>query len=67
MDYFLSEEINKGITEAVCVFFSDFSFFKFLPIIPKLIFQVDGAPWWLPVKGANWKNPEGPGSNLINR
>ncbi|XP_002155473.3 formylglycine-generating enzyme isoform X1 [Hydra vulgaris] len=44
MEYFLSEEVNKGITEAV-----------------------QGAPWWLPVKGANWKNPEGPGSNLINR
>ncbi|XP_032997074.1 formylglycine-generating enzyme [Lacerta agilis] len=25
------------------------------------------APWWLPVKGANWKHPEGPDSNISNR
>eukprot|EP00075_Anas_platyrhynchos_P034099 XP_027323352.1 formylglycine-generating enzyme isoform X1 [Anas platyrhynchos] len=28
---------------------------------------VAAAPWWLPVKGANWKHPEGPDSNIFNR
>lgn len=23
------------------------------------------APWWLPVKGASWRHPEGPDSNII--
>lgn len=25
---------------------------------------VAAAPWWLPVKGCNWKHPEGPDSNI---
>nr|XP_033782320.1 formylglycine-generating enzyme isoform X2 [Geotrypetes seraphini] len=28
---------------------------------------VAAAPWWLPVKGANWKHPEGPGSEIHER
>ncbi|XP_065844470.1 formylglycine-generating enzyme-like [Oscarella lobularis] len=33
--------------------------------IEKTITQaVAAAPWWLPVKGADWKSPEGPGSNI---
>ncbi|CAL8339295.1 unnamed protein product [Merluccius merluccius] len=28
---------------------------------------VAAAPWWLPVKGANWKNPEGPDSEITER
>ncbi|XP_035757292.1 formylglycine-generating enzyme isoform X4 [Egretta garzetta] len=28
---------------------------------------VAAAPWWLPVKGANWKHPEGPDSTISNR
>ncbi|XP_077386501.1 formylglycine-generating enzyme [Festucalex cinctus] len=28
---------------------------------------VAAAPWWLPVKGANWRRPEGPDSNIKNR
>ncbi|XP_029358571.1 formylglycine-generating enzyme [Echeneis naucrates] len=28
---------------------------------------VAAAPWWLPVKGANWKHPEGPDSVITNR
>ncbi|XP_078517787.1 formylglycine-generating enzyme [Lissotriton helveticus] len=28
---------------------------------------VAAAPWWLPVKGANWKHPEGPDSNIPER
>jgi formylglycine-generating enzyme len=26
-----------------------------------------GTPWWLPVPGANWRSPEGPGSTSGNR
>ncbi|OCT85736.1 formylglycine-generating enzyme [Xenopus laevis] len=28
---------------------------------------VAAAPWWLPVKGADWRHPEGPDSNILNR
>ncbi|KAG7215229.1 hypothetical protein INR49_022689 [Caranx melampygus] len=28
---------------------------------------VAAAPWWLPVKGANWKHPEGPDSHITDR
>lgn len=28
---------------------------------------VAAAPWWLPVKGANWKHPEGPDSDIKGR
>ncbi|KAM5232406.1 formylglycine-generating enzyme isoform 2-T2 [Hipposideros larvatus] len=28
---------------------------------------VAAAPWWLPVKGADWRHPEGPGSTLLHR
>ncbi|XP_028261919.1 formylglycine-generating enzyme [Parambassis ranga] len=28
---------------------------------------VAAAPWWLPVKGATWKHPEGPDSNITER
>ncbi|XP_055662262.1 formylglycine-generating enzyme isoform X2 [Falco peregrinus] len=31
------------------------------------ITEVAAAPWWLPVKGANWKHPEGPDSSISNR
>ncbi|XP_056293829.1 formylglycine-generating enzyme isoform X2 [Pseudoliparis swirei] len=27
---------------------------------------VAAAPWWLPVKGANWRHPEGPDSNITD-
>lgn len=26
-----------------------------------------GVPWWLPVKGAYWKQPEGPGTDISER
>ncbi|XP_038666683.1 formylglycine-generating enzyme isoform X4 [Scyliorhinus canicula] len=29
--------------------------------------EVAAAPWWLPVKGASWKHPEGPDSNITKR
>ncbi|CAN7937620.1 unnamed protein product [Ixodes hexagonus] len=28
---------------------------------------VAAAPWWLPVKGANWRHPEGPDSTISHR
>lgn len=28
---------------------------------------VAGSPWWLPVKGASWKEPEGKGTNIRER
>ncbi|XP_074813635.1 formylglycine-generating enzyme isoform X2 [Natator depressus] len=28
---------------------------------------VAAAPWWMPVKGANWRQPEGPDSNISKR
>ncbi|TDH14233.1 hypothetical protein EPR50_G00040750 [Perca flavescens] len=28
---------------------------------------VAAAPWWLPVKGANWRHPDGPDSNITDR
>ena len=28
---------------------------------------VKDAPWWLPVKGADWQHPEGPDSDLDQR
>ncbi|XP_036122794.1 formylglycine-generating enzyme isoform X2 [Molossus molossus] len=29
--------------------------------------EVAAAPWWLPVKGANWRHPEGPDSTVLHR
>uniref|UniRef100_A0A7N4P9S3 Sulfatase modifying factor 1 n=1 Tax=Sarcophilus harrisii TaxID=9305 RepID=A0A7N4P9S3_SARHA len=29
--------------------------------------EVAAAPWWLPVKGANWRHPEGPDSSILHR
>ncbi|XP_054450482.1 formylglycine-generating enzyme isoform X1 [Pteronotus mesoamericanus] len=28
---------------------------------------VAAAPWWLPVKGADWRHPEGPDSTVLHR
>ena len=29
--------------------------------------QLQGVPWWLHVEGADWRQPEGPGSDLTGR
>lgn len=29
--------------------------------------HVPETPWWLPVEGANWRHPEGPGSDVTSR
>ena len=28
---------------------------------------VKDAPWWVPIKEANWRHPEGPDSNVDSR
>jgi len=33
----------------------------------KITEAVEGASWWLPVSGANWRHPEGKGSTIENR
>ncbi|WP_314036556.1 formylglycine-generating enzyme family protein [Dietzia sp. CH92] len=32
-----------------------------------IVRQVPGAPWWLAVRGANWRRPDGPGSTVAGR
>jgi sulfatase modifying factor 1 len=32
-----------------------------------ILHRVDAAPWWLAVRGASWRRPEGPGSTLHTR
>ncbi|MYD43184.1 MAG: formylglycine-generating enzyme family protein [Gammaproteobacteria bacterium] len=48
--------------------------FVFAPFVAKRLRKnrlqsesVKVAPWWLAVRGANWRRPEGPGSNLNAR
>lgn len=46
--------------------------FVFHLLVPREIEEtiteaVEGAEWWLPVKGANWEHPEGPGTNVFSR
>ena len=33
----------------------------------EILGKAENAPWWLAIQGANWKNPEGPGSSIQNR
>ncbi len=33
-------------------------------VMPK---RISGAPWWRGVEGANWRTPEGPGSDITDR
>ncbi|MBD3276145.1 MAG: SUMF1/EgtB/PvdO family nonheme iron enzyme [Candidatus Marinimicrobia bacterium] len=46
-----------------------FVFFQFLnPETVQQVAQVaPEAPWWVPVEGAFWRQPEGPGTSIINR
>lgn len=47
--------------------------FVFWSHLPEQVFQqlvedtLPGAPWWCKVRGATWRAPEGPGSNLHSR
>jgi len=56
---------TKHVTEAETFGWS-FVFLHFIPneIQEKITQAVKGAEWWLPVEGATWRNPEGPGSDL---
>lgn len=48
------------------VFGDSFVFQLFLSktILKSITQAVKDAPWWVPVKGANWKHPEGEDSNI---
>ncbi|KAM4588288.1 formylglycine-generating enzyme isoform 2-T2 [Odontesthes bonariensis] len=37
------------------------------PVKTQITQAVAAAPWWLPVKAANWKHPEGPDSTITDR
>ncbi|XP_022073534.1 formylglycine-generating enzyme [Acanthochromis polyacanthus] len=37
------------------------------PVKSQITQAVAAAPWWLPVKGASWRHPEGPDSNITDR
>ncbi|XP_035771748.1 formylglycine-generating enzyme isoform X2 [Neolamprologus brichardi] len=37
------------------------------PVKSQVTQAVAAAPWWLPVKGASWRHPEGPDSNITDR
>jgi formylglycine-generating enzyme required for sulfatase activity len=39
------------------------------PDLPRshVLHQVDGTPWWVAVRGATWRAPEGPGSDVRHR
>lgn len=32
-----------------------------------ILHRVSGVPWWLAIKGANWRHPNGPGSNIEDK
>lgn len=32
-----------------------------------IVSVADGAPWWVAVRGASWRHPEGPGSGINDR
>ena len=32
-----------------------------------LVNRADGVPWWLAIHGADWRSPEGPGSDITRR
>lgn len=59
---------TRYITEAEC-FGSSFVFYLQVPESIRLAIRVvpGGLPWWLPVEGACWQRPEGPGSHIYDR
>jgi len=44
-------------------------FYQFInpKLAKEIIGKAENASWWLAIKGANWKKPEGPGSSNQNR
>jgi len=61
-------ESKKYITEAETFGNSFVADFYLSDAVKAGISQaVADAPWWLPVSGANWRHPEGEGSDIIAR
>lgn len=48
-------------------FGTSFVFAAFLPEHPRGARPVPATPWWYQVTGADWRRPEGPGSDLAGR
>lgn len=61
-------EQTKYKTEAE-IFGDSFVFQLFLSknTLKSITQAVKNAPWWVPVRGANWKHPEGKDSNINGR
>ncbi|CAK8686852.1 unnamed protein product [Clavelina lepadiformis] len=36
-------------------------------VLSRITQAVAASPWWLPVDGADWLHPEGPGTNILKR
>ena len=44
-----------------------FHLFVAKEVMGRVLGSASGAPWWLAVSGADWRNPEGPGSSVAGR
>jgi len=58
---------DTGYTTEAEEFGWSFVFEDFLTDEQYAMREVPGAPWWVAVRGANWKRPEGPGSDVKDR
>ena len=67
-EFGLFVEETKYMTEAE-TFGNSFvaDFYLSLEVKAGISEAVAAAPWWLPVTGASWRSPEGPGSSLQDR
>ncbi|XP_027631250.1 formylglycine-generating enzyme isoform X3 [Tupaia chinensis] len=65
----LSEQVKTGIQQAECSVLPHEEFHEELKhnVFKNFGSTVAAAPWWLPVKGANWRHPEGPDSTILHR
>ncbi len=57
---------TQYVTKAECLG-SSFVFRGFLASEQYLEANVPGVPWWAQISGANWREPEGPGSSIASR
>jgi sulfatase modifying factor 1 len=58
---------DTGYTTEAEEFGWSFVFEEFVTDEQYAMREVPGAPWWRAVRGANWKRPEGPGSDVKDR
>ncbi|MFB6219310.1 MAG: formylglycine-generating enzyme family protein [Halobacteriaceae archaeon] len=58
---------DTGYTTEAEEFGWSFVFGDFVESEEYVMREVPGAPWWVAVRGANWKRPEGPGSDVKDR